>query len=477
VLEEKLPDLEAAIGLPWPVAEELGVTEVSSAQIEGYAGIYDSRSDEIWISEELDDHVIVHEASHAWFDRRLYDERWINEGLADEYAARMVHGEDSGPRFPADPDDKAAFPLNAWPPPTRIDAETQAEELYGYDASWTLMHELVGDVGLERMREIFDSAHGRRIPYVGAGPAEAASGTNDWRRFLDELEEIGGSKQATSLFETWVLGKADAALLPAREAARTRYEALVETGGDWLPGLLVRKPMSTWQFDDAAAAMSLAEATLTERNELRAATDALGLAFPAGLERTYESADSRDDLAQLEQRFDDWQAAAAAVRSAREQLAVRRAPLVEIGLIGSEPDVAYQAAIAAFAAGDDAGALAGSSAALAVLGGAEEIGRGRALAAGTAVVTVVLLILLLVVYLVHRHRRGTAVAATAGSPGGPGGGPAAQAGPDAVPTEPVFTASGVVAVTPEPYATLAATPGPADVGANEPGAVGGAEPD
>ena len=485
VLEEQLPDLEAAIGLPWPVAEELGVTEVSSAQIEGYAGIYDSRSDEIWISEELDDHVIVHEASHAWFDRRLYDERWINEGLADEYAARMVRGEASGPRFPAEPDDTAAFPLNAWPPPSRIDAETQAEELYGYEASWTLMHQLVTEVGATKMREIFESAHERRIPYVGAGPAEAVTGTNDWRRFLDELEEIGDSKEATSLFETWVLGKADAALLPEREAARTRYKALVESGGDWLPGLLVRRPMSAWQFDDAGAAMTLAETTLAERDQLRAATESLGLAFPAGLERTYESADSRDDLVQLGQRFAAWEAAATSVRSAREQLAVRRAPLVEIGLIGSEPDAAYQAAIAAFAAGDDAGALAGSSATLAVLGGAEEIGRGRALAAGTAIVTVVLLVVLLVVYLVYRHRRRTsvgafAVASAPASVGGPGEGSGDPAGPDghdAIPTDPVSAVSGAVAVPPEPYATLAATPGPADVGANEPGAVGGAEPD
>ena len=38
-----LPDLETAIGLPWPVDRELEVSEVSRPQIEGYAGFfYDS---------------------------------------------------------------------------------------------------------------------------------------------------------------------------------------------------------------------------------------------------------------------------------------------------------------------------------------------------------------------------------------------------------------------------------------------------
>ena len=380
VLEDGLPDLEDAIGLPWPVAEELGVTEVSSAEIEGYAGIFDSRHDSIWISEELEDHVIVHEAAHAWFNRGLYDERWINEGLADEYAARIVAGTASqGPPGVVDPAAKAAFPLNDWPPPSRIDEDTQASELYGYDASWTVIHAIAAEIGVDKLRAVFASAAGHLVPYVGAGPAETATGPADWRRFLDELEELGGSTKAEALFERWVLTAPETRLLDDRAAARTRYAALVTAGGDWLPGFLVRKPMAAWRFSDATAAMSLAETALAERDELRSAIDGLGLAFPNGLERSYESADSRDDLSSLTTRFDAWLAAAAAIRSARDQLAVRRAPLADIGLIGAEPEAAYHAALAAFAAGDDAGAIAGSSATLTVLGGAEEIGRGRAL--------------------------------------------------------------------------------------------------
>ena len=88
-----MPDLETAIGLPWPVDRELGISEVSSTQIEGYAGLYDSATDEIQISEDLDEQIIVHETAHAWFNGGLFAQRWISEGLADEYASRVIAAE------------------------------------------------------------------------------------------------------------------------------------------------------------------------------------------------------------------------------------------------------------------------------------------------------------------------------------------------------------------------------------------------
>jgi hypothetical protein len=94
VVEASVPDLETAIGLPWPVDRELGISEVSSTQIEGYAGLYDSATDEIQISEDLDEQIIVHETAHAWFNGGLFAQRWISEGLADEYASRVIAAEE-----------------------------------------------------------------------------------------------------------------------------------------------------------------------------------------------------------------------------------------------------------------------------------------------------------------------------------------------------------------------------------------------
>ena len=490
VLETGLPDLETAIGLPWPVTDELSVSEVSTAAIEGYAGLYDSADDEIRISEELDEQVIVHEAAHAWFDGGLFAQRWISEGLADEYAARVVAANAGTVRLeppPIRPLSAGAFRLNAWPPPSRIDTDTRVTESFGYDASWTVIAAIVAEVGEAGMRDVFEAAAARRLAYAGEGPAETTTATTDWRRFLDLVEELGGATTATGLFEGWIVTDDEATELTERTAARAEYAALLEDGGTWRPGILVRKPMSAWQFDTAHAAMALARTVLADRTALEAATDELRLPFPTTLEGAYEGADSADDLELLDARLDAWLTAAAKVRTARDALVVARAPLVELGLIGTEPDTAYRAALAAFAAGDDAAAVGGSSATLAVLAGAEEIGRGRALAAGTGAIVVVVLLVLAVAFLVSRSRRRRSASPAAASPtDGSGAWPAAaalsaqSAGPagpaaPASPADPAGPAgpAGPGADTDDSYATLAATPGPAD----GTGADGGAEPD
>ena len=250
VVEASVPDLETAIGLPWPVDRELGISEVSSTQIEGYAGLYDSATDEIQISEDLDEQIIVHEAAHAWFNGGLFAQRWISEGLADEYASRVIAAEG---RTVAGPDtvssrDKAAFRLNDWPPPSRVDATTRASETYGYDASWTVIRSIVDDVGEAKMHDVFAAAAAGTVAYVGSGPAEtSAPAVADWRRFLDLVEDVGGSTKAAGLIETWVVTGVQRPQLAARATARQRYDALVAAGSGWLPGIVVREPMSEWR--------------------------------------------------------------------------------------------------------------------------------------------------------------------------------------------------------------------------------------
>jgi hypothetical protein len=480
VLRTGYPQLETAVGLPWPVSGELDVSEVSSDEIEGYAGLYDSATDQIQISEDLDRHLILHEAAHAWFDGSLFTQRWITEGLADEYAARLVGtNEDGSPDVPpvVTPRSAGNFMLDAWPPPSRIDTTTQTSERYGYDASWTVVHQLVDEVGEARMRAIFAAASAHELAYPGAGPAETAVLTTDWRRFLDLLENVGGSTKATDLFATWVVTGSERSELTARTTARARYDALLARGGEWLPGILVRKPMSSWDFEVATAAIDEAERVLDARDRLAAATTELGLDFPGTLEPAYESAAKAEDLDALGARLTRWLDAAAAVRSARDTLAATRQPLTAIGLIGSEPERAYQAALAAWNNGDDAGAQNGSASALAVLSAAGGIGRDRALVAAGVAASALLLLLIAIWLIVRRRRavrRGPALAAASG----------VTVGPFDAPAEPPFAAPGLVneaiepgAVPPEPYATLAATPGPVDETGSERGVVGGTEAD
>ncbi len=464
VLKEAFPALEATIDRPWPVSGELVVTEVSSGEIAGYAGSYDSIDEEIQISEDLDEHVIVHEAAHAWFNRGMFAQRWITEGLADAYAASVVAALNDGKPLdpePVGPFDRVAFRLNAWPPPSRIDDDTSKSEAYGYDASWTVMRDLVNEMTEARMRDVFDAAAAETLTYVGAGPAETSDLSRDWRGFLDLTEDVGGSTEATALFEKWVVTTTEKPELAARATARARYKALVETGGDWLPGIVIRKPMGGWKFKDAEGAMASAETVVADRDGLRAIVTELGLAFPAALEPAYELADSSDDLAALDARIADWVTATASLRAARDALAVEREPLVVLGLYGSQPDAGYASGLSAWAAGDDAGAVSGSAATMAALAGAAEIGRSRAIQAGLAVIVAMLVVLLVAIvatWLVSRYRRRAPVAAAPLALAVGSAGEAAAGGTDS-------------------YATLAATPDPVE-GAEVGGDGGeGAQPD
>jgi len=462
VLESGVPSLEAAIGLPWPVPGQLGVSEVSSSQIEGYGGLYDSTHDEIQISEDLDSHVIVHEAAHAWFNTGLFAQRWINEGLADEYASRVPAGL-AGSSLD-DPQavsirDVAAFRLNAWPPPSRVDDTTEATESFGYDASWTVIRAIVDDAGMDGMRAVFAAVADHTATYPGIGPAETSGlAVTDWRRFLDLVEDVGGSTRAAGLIGTWAVTDTERPQLAARADARKRYDSLLAAGGTWLPGSVVRAPMRAWRFPEAAAAMTEAATVLADRDRLTTATAELGLAFPAALEPAYESAADEADLQALDGRIAGWIRAATAVRSARDALAAARAPLVAVGLLGTRPEAAYTAALAAFAAGDDAAAVAGSSEAVAALAGAEEIGRGRALSIGAVAAAVAVLLLVLVVlwFRARRRRRQALAGATAGLDTGPASLAMVAADDDAPTVATAVTPDGA----PEPYATLAATPDP-----------------
>ena len=103
------------------------MTESATRSLNGYAGFYDPGGsgvlDEITISEEPDDQVIVHEAAHAWFNDGLLTGRWISEGFAEAYAARALARLGSAAARGSEPyrDTSVAFALNLWAPPGRID--------------------------------------------------------------------------------------------------------------------------------------------------------------------------------------------------------------------------------------------------------------------------------------------------------------------------------------------------------------------
>jgi hypothetical protein len=409
VLKDGLPVLEDLIGLQWPVTSDLEITEVHTPLLHGYAGFYDTATDDITMSEDLDEQTILHETSHAWFNGDLLRDRWLDEGLAEYFADRArTKLALTGGFAPTETESNAAghFPLNAWPDPSRIDDDqTEAQETFGYAASYTVIKRIADEIGDDGMRAVLAAVDADQTAYVGDGAPETTGKTPDWKLFLDLVDEVGAAKEADGLFERWVVSPDDALLMRTRKAAREDYAALDGAGGEWAVPAGIRSQMSLWRFADAEKLIDAAEPVLGLRDDLAAASDELGVTTPGDLEAPFEAATKATDFVPITATLEDRIDATTAVASARDALAAPRAPLAELGLVGETPNSGYTAARSALSAGDVAGATAGVAATLAVLAAAESVGTTRAIVIGVVAAAVLLLLIALVVVLRRRRRR------------------------------------------------------------------------
>ena len=409
LLTKGLPELVALVGLDWPVSGDLQVFEVHTPLLEGYSGLTFEHQDRIEISEDLDDLTIIHEASHSWFNGDLFQDRWLKEGFADTYASRTLDaiGTDHLTPPAVSRTDPAAVPLAEWTFPGRItDTDTGARETYGYNASWTVIRSILGEIGVERMQAVLQAARAGQIAYVGAGEPETTAGPVDWQHFLDLVDEVGGSTTADELFGQWVIGEQDHEAFAARTTGRTAYAGLVDAGHGWLPPAYVRVPMSSWDFAEAGRRIPFAEAVLTTRDQIASLVAPLGLDVPTDLRAAYEMA--TDSLATVQARADAELVAARSLVAADAADHGPRGLLTTIGLIGASPDAALDAARAAFLAGA-ADATSRAQAVSALVGGAAAVGQARVGAMIGAIVVLAFLIVLAAVLVRRRRRHATAV--------------------------------------------------------------------
>jgi hypothetical protein len=387
-----LPVLVDKIGLDWPVEGDIEVAEVHTPLLEGYAGVYYTAEDRIEISEDLDELTIVHEASHAWFNPDLFVGRWINEGYADEYASRVLDDVSVGGLGPdtVTPTSKGAIELNLWTHPGRIaDEKTDEREHFGYEASWTVVRTLLDEVGEEKMRVVLAAARANETAYPGAGKPETVTIKNDWRRFLDLLEGAAGSDDAEDVFRKWIVSDEQVPLLDARRDARAAYASLLAAGDGWQPGYVIRDPLGRWEFGRATTEIGEASAILALRDEIATRATELSVAPPTTLRAAYEGA--TDGLESVHALAETQLATATDLDAAAARVAAERDVFASIGLIGEDPSAALAAAAAAFSAGDTATADAGADSVTAVMTGAADAGRTRALVGGLAGVGVVAL--------------------------------------------------------------------------------------
>jgi hypothetical protein len=448
-----LPELVDLIGLPWPVNHDLEVLERFTPALEGYAGVFFTLDERIELSEDLDPLTTMHEASHAWFNDSLFAERWIYEGLAEEYAWRVqkrVGGSAGfGPLEP-DADDKGHVALDSWTFPQVIrDQETDDRERYGYQASFWVIHTIVEAAGLEHMEQAYASAHDNRTAYVGAPGPEMVAVVDDWHRFLDLAQPIDqpDSAEVDAAVEELVISPGNSALLDLRHDARERYRELVAAGQGWLPPWLVRRPMGTWTFAEAQTAMDGATAVLQQRDQIQAAAAALGLTPDDTLKTAYETAAVTYTLATAAAA--DQLEALTAIADAKARLDAPVDLVGQIGLLGATaPASSYDASRAAFERGELEAAVTAAAAVTTLLADASALGQQR-LIIGAVVAGVLLLLFMFILVRRRRGRRATPALATA----------AAVPAIDAPPAVGAETVAAGTAVASEPAAEPRAEPG------------------
>lgn len=405
-LREGMPELQEEIGLDWPVEDRLDVRERYSPSLEGYAGLFFTDEQRIDVSEDLDPVTILHEASHAWFNDGLFAARWIYEGLAEEYAWRVltaVGGDAQEVPDRPDPDAKGHVALNTWAFPTAVRDDTPDTELYGYEVSFWLVHLIAETAGEEQMRLAFENADANLTAYPGEGAPETVGQTDDWRRFLDLTEPLDEPDPAavTDAVARYVLDGNAPSQLRERSDARDVYRALLADPDGWVPPWYVRERMGTWSFRDATARMAEANGVLALRDDVEGAAAAEGLSLDDDLEAAYEQATKGfDDATALGEHQ---LAAIEAIADAHAKVDAEPDLFAQVGLLGGEaPSAPYQVARTAFEAGNLDGAIVLAGTAASIVTSAPTRGQERVI---MGVVVLVALVALLVFIVVVRRRR------------------------------------------------------------------------
>jgi hypothetical protein len=157
---------------------------------------------------------------------------------------------------------------------------------------------------------------------------------------------------------------------------------LLAASKGWQPGYVIRDPLGRWEFGRATTEIGEATAILALRDEIATHAAELAVPPPTTLRAAYEGA--TDDLDSVHALAETQLATATDLDTAAAKVAAERDVFASIGLIGEDPGAALAAASASFSAGDTATADAGADSVAAVMTGAADAGRTRALVGGLA---------------------------------------------------------------------------------------------
>ena len=413
-LSKGIPALEKLIGSSLPTSRTLQITETATPYIYGYAGWYTPSDNTIEIGDRLDPHVILHEVSHAWFNRKEFTQRWVSEGFAEDFGARAVKRTDGTVIEPKSPDAASAnrVTLNDWSDPDFDGGDSDLIEGYGYNASFYLVHTVSEEIGTKKMAAVVQSAFDDHSAYGAHGKPDKLTSAFDWRNLLDAFELVGGSKQANNLFRDYVVTDIQRDALVSRAHALKSYRTLAKSGGDWAAPKIIRERMTSWSFAAATTSFSQANKVLRERDALHVKLKSLGVALPRSFQNDYENADS-DDLDAVLTAMQTYERSVDVVISAQRTTNADRSVWQSIGLLGADTERPMLNAVSALERNAPNLAIAYSNESVARIDAAERIGIWRAVKLVGALFG--LLLMLWCCHLVLKQRRDAEAELAAGA--------------------------------------------------------------
>ncbi len=340
-VDKGIPVLEKLVGQEWPGGLSRIREDVAPA-VTGYAW-FDHREHEIVLGEEFDAALLYHELTHAWLNGDHVHERWLSEGLTDLVAHRAVErtGQTSTPRKPPKRTAKVAFPLMEWQEGMKTRADDA--EIYGYDASYTAVRELVGELDDAALAALLTAVYRGESAYDPPGTVDPDSlSRTGWRRFLDLVEDRAGITGADRVYRTWVLTDEQDGLLEQRSTAREAYRELDAADGPWLAPQGVREAMAGWRFDEAEAAIDTLDGASRTVGEVQSATAEAGLDELGWLRQAWQEADSQAAYTELTAVLPRALEVTGQVRAASETATKAADPVSQLGelLLSVDPTVA-----------------------------------------------------------------------------------------------------------------------------------------
>ncbi|MEM7143097.1 MAG: M1 family aminopeptidase [Actinomycetota bacterium] len=418
-IQEGIPALVDAIGVPWPVEDGLEIREAIAPSLAGYGGWYyeppetDEDDATIEVGEYLITDLLIHEIAHAWFNGDFASARWINEGFAEYFGIRIAEELAPGEveTFEAvTPNSAGNVDLNAWRVPGAfVDAEVaEQSERWGYAASFQVMNAIAEEIGEEKFRESVVALFDRVNPYEPSLDAPGRTSV-DWRDVLDAFEEVGGSGEVGDLLTTWVLNDRQIEQLEPRVQAREALVALDGVEPGWAHPDIVWELMADWEFDDALDLFSRLTDVQNDASALEDLAADAGLDVPDDPQRAYETlADVDayvDGIGIVSDAIATQTEALDAVVAARDRAAEPTGTLATVGLWGEDVPAIAEQAVVAYEDGDYDGAVAFAADVDEILDDAESVGTTRALIAGAVLLGVLVLLALLFVLRRRRRRR------------------------------------------------------------------------